>query len=178
MEVCFRPCLDYKSHFAAAYLLARSTELRGKTNLLFKARPDKDSYQVSWKGTFVWKSSAATFHHCSYSWTGMEAWGSRDSLPSPNEFFLAPQGVFLTLLMGHLGMLYAYCGRCKPAFTLCSPAVQRNKVPTSNHVRASWEIWRCFAADRGDLVKSHRLTPFLREENQNSWLRYTSKKGS
>lgn len=62
MEVCIRPFLDYKSHFAAASLRARSTELRGRRNLLFKARPDKDSYQVSLKGTFIWKSSVATFH--------------------------------------------------------------------------------------------------------------------
>lgn len=134
MKVCIRPCLDYKSHFAAASLLARVTELRGKINL-FKARPDKDSHQVSLKGTFMWKSSAATFHLSAVT-AELGAWGSSKSLPCPNELFLVPQGVFLTLLLGHHRMLYAQFGGCKPAFTFCYSAVQRNKVPTSTHVFA------------------------------------------
>lgn len=180
MEVCFRPCLDYKSHFAAASLLARSTELRGKINLLFKARPDKDSYQVSLKGTLIWKSSAATFHL--FAITAEQGWelgGAGIPFPPQMSFswfsrmFSSPSAGTTRDAVCSLWKVQT----CLYTLLLCCAEKQS---PSFKTCTCSWEIWRetCFAADRSDLVKSHRLTPFLRAKNQNSWLGYTSKKGS
>lgn len=140
MAVWTRLCLDYKLPFAAASLLARSTELRRKINLLFKAGPDKDSHQAS-LGVHLFEKvqlPPSTSLQLQLNW---ELGGAVIPFPSQMSLSWFPR-VFSSSCCWHITgcyMLIVGVQTCLYSLLLCSAGEQSPHFSTGTW---SWEIWR------------------------------------